>query len=126
MNVYLYEGPDRYSALTPVNEGNQKLEASEEIVYSIPLESTLMVIAYPDKTIDETEFQISYWANITSYVPTTVEKIQLLISYASDHDIALPVFCVYSSLLTFFVGLHIYSRHFGLCTQCCGFSIKKL
>ena len=55
MNIYLYEGPNRLSALKPVTENNAKITASEK-TYSIPLQSSFLVVAYPEVDVEETSF----------------------------------------------------------------------
>ena len=54
MNVYLYEGPNRLEALTPVIEKNQKVQASDSKQYRVPLHSSFLLIAYPEANIDST------------------------------------------------------------------------
>lgn len=55
MNIYLYEGPNRLSALKSVTENNEKITASDK-TYSLPLHSSFLVVAYPEADIEETSF----------------------------------------------------------------------
>jgi len=57
MNVFVYEGKDRYSATRSVN-GNQQLLAGRN--YTVPVSKGMLLIAYPNKGL-ETEFEFDYY-----------------------------------------------------------------
>lgn len=57
MNVYAYQGKDRYSALIPVND-NQKLQEGKN--YTVQFLKGMLIVAYPERD-EETEFEFDYF-----------------------------------------------------------------
>ena len=59
MNVYIYEGKDRYTATKSLIPKNA--QALVNNTYEINIDRGMLIIAYPDKDVMDTEFQFSYW-----------------------------------------------------------------
>ena len=57
MNVYAYQGKDRYGAVVPVNE-NKRLEEGKN--YTVHFTQGMLLVAYPEKD-KETEFEFDYY-----------------------------------------------------------------
>ena len=58
MNVYIYEGDSRFTATTPVIEGNGQVSTGKS--YSVNYKSGMLIVAYPDANTT-TEFSFTYW-----------------------------------------------------------------
>lgn len=59
MNVFVYEGKDRYTATAPIN-ANLQLIAGKN--YTVPVSKGMLLIAYPNKDV-ETEFEFEYYVS---------------------------------------------------------------
>ena len=60
MQVYIYEGPSKFSAKRPVVPQNEP--ASLDVSYSVDLTSGFLIVAIPNKDKD-TEFDFEYWVS---------------------------------------------------------------
>jgi len=59
MNVYVYKGTDRTSAIKPLIKDNK--QASEYYLYKAPIDEGILIVAYPEKD-KTTELAFEFWA----------------------------------------------------------------
>lgn len=70
MNVYIYEGTDRYNAKKSLIQDNAQIELG--VNYTVSNSSGILVIAYPNEGVD-TEFDFKYWLHPVYYEPEVVQ-----------------------------------------------------
>jgi len=58
MNVYVYGGKNRYDSTVSITEGNDDVKIGKN--YSIPVETGMLIVAYPNENVDDTTFEFSY------------------------------------------------------------------
>ena len=58
MNVYVYKGTDRTSAIKPLIKDNK--QASEYYLYKAPIDEGILIVAYPEKD-KTTELAFEFW-----------------------------------------------------------------
>lgn len=60
MNVFIYGGNDRYNATTPImgTDMNKMVVAGKN--YSVPVETGILIVAYPNENVDNTEFEFNF------------------------------------------------------------------
>lgn len=81
MNVYVYEGKNRFEAKNPVVEGNQQVALNTN--YTVDTDSGFLIVAFPNKN-KLTDFHFKYW--VAEYSPTPWYEMILYWRFEGEHS----------------------------------------
>jgi len=99
MNVYIYGGPDRFSATEQITKGNQMPVTGRN--YSIPVSKGVLVVAYPNQEVD-TEFEFKYWVD-TFNNKSWSDMLTTWDFTGEDGDMVFLIFCIVAAIVLIIV-----------------------